>query len=167
MGSPSIGEYAYYQENEKTSYFITDDGRRYSVTFEEQPFFEDHEFILANHTYEVFLTLQKAPPAYSTDPRIGATVTGIIQNFIEKDPLRIVFFTCDTADGRHHARFKRFNDWFRENNNRRYLKLEDSIDYPAINKLFLIALIMRNDHPYGGEVLASFVKLNAQLRSRK
>lgn len=127
MGNPLISEYPYYQENEKESFFITDDGRRYSVTFEEQPFFDDSEFILSDRTYEIFLTLQKAPPAYSTDPRIGATLTAIIQNFIEIDWLRLVFFTCDTADGRHFARFKRFNDWFRENNDRRYLKLEDSI----------------------------------------
>ena len=111
MGSESIEEYAYHQDNndENTSYFITKDGRRYAVVFEEQPFVENNDFLLADRTYEVFLTLQKAPPAYSTDLRVGATVTAIIQNFIEQDPLRLVFFTCDTADGRHLAFVKQID----------------------------------------------------------
>ena len=167
MESPSIGEYAYYQEDENTSYFITDDGRRYSVTFEGQSFFDINEFAFAERTYELFLTLEKAPPVYSTDPKIGATLAAIIHNFIEKDPLRLVCFTCDTADGRHFARYKRFNEWFSENNDGHYLKLEDSVPYPAINKLFLITLIVRNDNPYSAQILVSFVDLTAQLRSRK
>ncbi|GAB4013468.1 hypothetical protein GCM10028808_32650 [Spirosoma migulaei] len=85
MQNPPIEGYRPYFIN-GAYVFTTDDKRIYSVTFEEQPFFEDSEFVLADRTYEVFLTLQKAPPAYSTDPRIGATLTGIIQNFIEKDP---------------------------------------------------------------------------------
>ena len=141
MENPPIGEYAYYQENETTSYFITDDGRRYSVSFEEQPFFDNDEFAFADRTYELFLTLQKSPPAYSTDPKIGITLAAIIRKFVEMDPLRVVCFTCDTADGRHFARYKRFNNWFSENNDGYYLKMEDSVSYPAINKLFLITLI--------------------------
>lgn len=79
--------------------FVINDERRYSVTFEEQPFVDDDEFIRSDLIYELFLTLQKAPPAYSTNPRIRATLTAIIHDFIEIYPLRIVFFTCDTADG--------------------------------------------------------------------
>ena len=167
MGSQSISEYDYYQEDELNFYFVTNDGRRYLVTFEEQPFFDKDDFPFSDQTYELFLTLQKASPAYSTDSRIGATLTAIIEHFITNDPLRIVFYTCDTADGRHFARFRRFNDWFMENNDRRYLRLEDSVYYSAIDKLFLISVIMRNTHPYAGEILSSFVKLTAHLRSKK
>ncbi len=91
----------------------------------------------------------------------------VIRIFIKQDPLRLVCFTCDTAYGRHLARCKRFNTWFSENNDGHYLKMEDSIPYLAINKLFLITLITRNDNPHVAEVLASFVKFNAQLRTRK
>ncbi len=167
MESLSIGEYAYYQQDENTSYFITDDGRRYSVVFEEQPFFSNDQFAFADRTFEVFLTLQKAPPAYPTDPKIGATLATIIRNFISIDPLRIVCFTCDTADGRHFARYKRFNEWFSEHNDGHHLKLEDSIPYPAINKLFLITLILRNDNPHRAAVLVSFTNVNVYLRSQK
>ncbi len=167
MESQLTGEYAYYQEDEKSSYFITDDGRRYSVTFEEQAFFDNIAVVFADQTYEIFLTLEKAPPAYSTDSKIGATLAAIIRNFIEKDPLRLVCFTCDTADGRHLARYKRFNEWFSENNDGHYLKLEDSVPYQAINKLFLITLIVRNDNIHSAEILVSFVNMISQLRSRK
>jgi hypothetical protein len=58
-------------------------------------------------------------------------------------------------------------NWFQVNNNGHYLKLEDSVTYHAINKLFLIALIIRNDHPCGGEILVAFARLNTQLSARK
>lgn len=167
MASLSSDSYDFFQEDIHTSYFITNDGRRYSVVFEEQPFVDASEFPYADRTYEVFLTLENAPPAYTTDPKIGATLAAIIREFIEQDRLRIVFFTCDTADGRHYARFKRFNEWFQLNNNGHFLKLEDSVTYHAIRKLFLIALIIRNDHPYGGEILVAFTRLNTELRARK
>ncbi len=166
MQSPHIEAYRPYLIG-NAYLFTTSDGRVYSVTFEEQPFFSNDEFAFADQTYELFLTLEKAPPAYATDPRIGATLAAIIRNFIETDPLRLVCFTCDTADGRHLARFKRFNEWFSEHNDGHYLKLEDSVTYPAINKLFLIALIIRNDNPQAGAALASFVAVNTYLRSQK
>lgn len=96
-----------------TYVFTTDNGRVYSVTFEEQSFFTNDEYAFAAKTYELFLTLEKSPPSYATAPRIGATLVTIIRHFVEIDPLRLVCFTCDTADGRYLARFKRFS----ENNN--------------------------------------------------
>jgi hypothetical protein len=147
--------------------FVTDDGRVYSVTFTEQPFFTDKQFELADRTYELFLTLEKAPPAYSKDPQIGATMSAIIRDFIRHDPLRIVFFTCDTADGRHYARFKRFNEWFMENNDGYHMRFEDTIAYPAIHKMFLISVIIRNDHPGRLAVLSAFMTVNNQIRSQK
>lgn len=168
MGNPLIADsYDYFQENSVTSYFITDDGRRYAVIFEEQSLVDLSGFPYSDSIYEVFLVLQDGPPSYATDNRIGATLAAIIRDFIEHDHLRLVFFTCDTADGRHYARFKRFNEWFQWNNNGHYMKLEDSVTYRAINKLFLIALILRNDHPQGGEILAAFAQHNAQLRLQK
>lgn len=146
--------------------FSTNDNRTYSVVFEEQPFFEQGEFAFAEHAYEVFLTLEKAPPAYPTDTKIGATLAAVIKEFIDNDPSRLVFFTCDTADGRHLARYKRFNTWFSENNTD-YYKLEDKIDYPAINKLFYITLILRNDNPNSGQILVSFTNVTSRIRSQK
>lgn len=167
MESLSTDEYGYYQQDEFTSYFVTDDGRQYAVTFTEQPFITNEQFELADRTYELFLTLEKAPPVYSKDPRIGITMSAITRDFIRHDPLRVVFFTCDTADGRHLARFKRFNNWFSENNDGYHMKLEDSITYRAIGKVFLLAVIIRNDHPRSGAVLSAFVTINNQIRSQK
>ncbi|GAB4037166.1 DUF6169 family protein [Spirosoma gilvum] len=167
MENRSISEYTFYQGDDTTYYFITDDGRRYSVAFELQPFFEDSDFLFAERTYEVFLTMQKSGPPYNTDPKIGATFTAIVRSFTKKDPFRLVFFTCDTADKRHLARYKRLNAWLRDYNQGNYLKLEDSISYPVIHKLFLITLLLRNDNSYGGDVLAAFVRLNAHLRTQK
>lgn len=148
--------------------FLTDDGRIYEVSFEEQPFIaEEDEFPMADKVYELFLNLQDAPPAYSADPRIGITLTAIIQNFIQKDPLRIIFYTCDTADGRHAARYRRFNDWFIENNRKEYIRLEDSIVYPAIDKLFLITVLLELDHPYAKEIPVAFFRLTKRLRAQK
>lgn len=166
MQSPLSEKYTLYLVNGEYT-FITDDSRINSVSFEEQSFVDTSEFPYSDRTYEVFLTLENAPPAYTTDSRIGATLAYIIREFIEQDRLHIVFFTCDTADGRHYARFKRFNEWFQFNNNGHYLKLEDSVTYHAIYKLFLIALIIRNDHPLAGEILVAFTRLNTQLRARK
>ncbi|GAB3884063.1 DUF6169 family protein [Spirosoma agri] len=147
--------------------FVTDDGRTYSVSFVEQPFFNRSDFIFSDSTFEVFLRLEKSPPAYFTDPKIGATVTAILQNFIEKDPSRIVFFTCDTADGRQLARFRKFSSWFSENSDGNYFKLEDSVTYLALDKQFLITLIMRNDNQNIVDIVSSFVQLTNVLRLRK
>ena len=74
MQSPSTGDYPFYFVAD-SYYFITDDGRSYSVDFVEQPFFSEDDYAYAEITYEVFLRLEKAPPAYATNPKVGATVT--------------------------------------------------------------------------------------------
>ena len=166
MQSPLSDYYIPYLADEKYV-FTTDDGRIYSVTLEEQAFFSSDEFAFADQTYELFLTLEKAPPVYSTDPKIGATVAAIIRNFIAKDASRLVCFTCDTADGRHFVRYKRFLTWFMENNDGHTFKLEDSVSYPAIDKTFLITLLSRNDNPHLSEVMTSFVRVTSHLRLQK
>lgn len=147
--------------------FVTDDGRIYEVSFDEQPFVEKDEFLLADYVFEVFLTLQKAPPAYAADPRVGVTLTAIIQNFIDNDPRRIVFYTCDTADGRHLARYRRFNEWFFENSRKGYIKLEESIFYRAINRQFLISAILALAHPQADEVLPALIRVARRLQAQK
>lgn len=147
--------------------FVTDDGRIYEVSFEEQPFVDRNEFRLADHVFEVFLTLQKAPPSYSADPRIGVTLTAIVRDFIDKDARRIIFYTCDTADGRHLARYRRFNEWFFENSQSGHIKLEEKIFYQAIDREFLISVIVSLDHPYADEVLPALVRVVKRLRAQR
>lgn len=166
MPNQSTDDYPYFLI-ENTYYFFTSDGRTYSVDFVEQSFFNDNVFPYANSTFQLFLRLEKAPPAYSTDPKIGITVTAIIQDFVDKDPLRILFFTCDTADGRQVARFRKFTTWFLWYHNGNFARYDETITYTSGKKQFLITLLIRVDNPYKSSILQSYFTLTAQLRSQK
>ena len=147
--------------------FVTNDKRTYAVAFVEQPFFAEEEYAYAQDTYEVFLRLEKAPPAYGTDPKIGATVTAIIQDFVSKDSSRIVFFTCDTTDGRQLARFRKFSLWFSEFQDGRFGRYDERIINQRTGKTYLIMMLLRNDNPNRADVILSYFDLTNQLRSQK
>lgn len=146
---------------------MTDDKWTYAVSFVEQSFFAEGDYAYAQDTYEVFLRLEKAPPAYATDPKIGATVTAIIQDFVSIDSSRIVFFTCDTTDGRQLARFRKFSLWFSEFQDGQFGRYDERIVNPRTGKIYLIMMLLRNDNPNRANVILSYFELTTQLRSQK
>lgn len=147
--------------------FVTDDKRTYAVSFVEQPFFSEDDYAYAEITYEVFLRLEKAPPAYATDPKVGATVTAIVKDFVSKDYQRVVFFTCDTSDGRQFARFRKFSYWFTEFEDGNFGRYDERIRNPRTNKLYLIMMLVHKLHPNRADVIVSYFTLTAQLRDQK
>lgn len=166
MQSQSIGDYPFYLVDD-SYYFVTDDGRSYSMDFIEQPFFSEEKYAYAATTYEVFLRLEKAPPAYSTDIKIGATVTAIIKDFVSKDYRRVVFFTCDTNDGRQFARFRKFSFWFAEFENGEFGRYDERILNTGTGKLYLIMMLVHLRNPNRAGAILSYFELTAQLRAQK
>ncbi|GAB2592222.1 DUF6169 family protein [Spirosoma areae] len=113
------------------------------------------------------MRVEKAPPAYATDQKIGVTVTAIIQDFVAKDSWRIVFFTCDTTDGRQFARFQKFSLWFSEFQDGRFGRYNERIINQRTGKVYLIMMLLRNDNPNRANIILSYFDLTAQLRAQK
>lgn len=47
-----------------------------------------------------------------TDERIPLTLVGIVEGFFQKYQYAVVYFTCDSVDGKHKGRLQMFNDWY-------------------------------------------------------
>lgn len=49
------------------------------------------------------------------DPRVKDTILHFLSQYFKSQPETSLIFVCDTADKRQDARYKMFNNWFKEN----------------------------------------------------
>lgn len=99
------------------------------------------------------------------DPRLPATIAAICQDFFS-DKERILLYICETADTRHLARVRKFDAWFREFNDFRFLKIDTN--FPDINGVvYYVSLIFRLAHPYRHTIIDEFELLARQYNEDK
>ncbi len=147
--------------------FTTDDGRVYSVSFSEQPFYGEDDFLYAAHIFQVLLSLEYGTQVSGNDPKIGRTVVAIVRQFLADDISRSLFFTCDTADGRQLARFRKFSMWFAQYSDGSFFKLDDKLILRATGHEFIITTLVNKKNPHALSILKAVFDLTADIRSQK
>jgi hypothetical protein len=147
--------------------FTTDDGRVYLVSFSEQPFYGEDDFLYAAQMFQVLLTLEYGKPVSGNDPKIGRSVVAIVRQFLADDISRSLFFTCDTADGRQLARFRKFSTWFAQYSDGSYFKLDDKLTLPATGQEFVVTTLVNKQNPQALSIVQAVFDLTAEIRSQK
>ena len=147
-------------------YFRTDNGVLYSLDFIQQPFFDREDYSFADITFEAQLVIESNNRNPPLDPKVGMTVVALTRVFLG-DRNKILFFSCDTADGRQLARFRKFKTWFALYVGDDYLKLDDQLAMPGTNKEFLFTLLISKHNPNAEAVIQAVFDLTAEIRSQK
>lgn len=140
--------------------FTTAYGAAYSVKFKSTPYLFENSPEIADQVYELVIDLIRPVSIRSgLDPAIAVTVVAICKDFFA-DKERILLYICETADARHRARVRKFDAWFREFNDSRFLKID--ANFPDVNNItYYVSLIFRSDHS-GRHTIIDEVNLLAQ-----
>jgi hypothetical protein len=122
----------------------------------------------ADSCYEVLIRSVEGanPETTPSDALVVATIVDILSHFFE-NRVRVVVYTCETADGRGAARARKFDGWFRKFNDDRFVKADRQLFDPRLNLTYQNSILLRADHPQRDEVLAAFEALFGGLEAGK
>ncbi|MCB2379782.1 DUF6169 family protein [Hymenobacter sp. BT635] len=152
--------YSITVEEGSTYSFVTQHSVQYQAYFLAVPTSEAPEIdgliftfsFVANHEACDFL-----PPS---DYRVKATLRQIIRDFLAKDSERVLCFTCDSNDGKHHKRQITFERWHNEEDpQKQYYYWPFSIPAPSEDEHpTLGGYFIHKDHPMRGVIQEHFVE---------
>ena len=149
------------------SYLIeTENQVVYQVIFKPTPYLFGQHPDLGEETFELVIDVVFSPTnRMPSDSRMPITIAAICQNFFaNKD--RILLYICETADARHLARVRKFDTWFREFNDFRFLKIDTN--FPDTNgTTYFLSLIFRMGHPHRHTIIDEFELLSRQHNLEK
>ena len=145
----SHAPYVVKEESQEGVYtFIADSGAEFSIGFMPDDLIlqdESYEFIIGN------LNGIKSP----RDRKVRETVIAIVEEFFNVNKATMLFL-CSTSDGKQLMRGRLFKNWFDayEYHNRFTMVTSTLLDEYGIDNV--AAVIIRNDNPNLGKVLAEF-----------
>ena len=124
------------------------------------------EYIWSFYTYELVIEIAenltgKQPPL---DKLIPPTIALIFEDFLQEKE-KITIYTCETADGKHQARARKFDSWFKDFNPDFFLKIDRFI--PDGDLVYYNSLIIRQDNPFKVEIIEAFEELNESFEDGK
>ena len=127
--------------------FVTADKVRYEIRFVPSAYlFEDY---LISHIdgYEMIIAVAASPNGsrLPADPRTAPTISAIFYDFFTLYE-RVVIFICDSADGRHEARARKFTSWYYNDVRPHYVKFDARIPDGAVSILISVILHDQNTH---------------------
>lgn len=122
--------------------FKTDINLSYSVTFISALQFADKAY--SHCIYELsFYTDRTA----KHDSRVMATIADILKRFFT-DTDKILFYLCDSSDGRHYARKRLFDRWIETYSSGRFIRYNADIIKPEYGIEYLMQTISHHQCPY-------------------
>ena len=78
---------------------------------------------------------------------------------------KMTIYTCETADGKHQARARKFDSWFKDFNPDFFLKIDRFI--PDGDLVYYNSLIIRQDNPFKLQIIEAFEELNESFEDGK
>lgn len=127
--------------------FTTVDDISYEIRFVPSAYmFEDY---LEPHIdgYEMIILVVDNPTGRKlpADQRTAPTISTIFYDFFTEHQ-RVVIFICDSADGRHEARARKFTSWYYNDVRVGYFKFDARLPDGDISILISIVLHRLNTH---------------------
>ena len=146
--------------------FSTAQGAAYAVRFKPTPYLFERHPDLGEQVHELVIDLIRPTSGRPrVDPSIAVTIASICQDFFS-DKDRILLYICETADARHLARVRKFDGWFRELNDLRFLKID--ANFPDTNGIvYYLSLIFRLGHPHRHTIIDEFELLARNYNEAK
>ena len=102
--------------------------------------------------------------AHTLDKLIGPAINTIFIDFYSKYEKSLTVYICDSSDGKHHVRKRKFDHWFQEFNDTSFIKFDDIV-VDAEQNQFPFSFILKKDNPNFYTILdvsTKFVSTNNQ-----
>jgi Family of unknown function (DUF6169) len=150
-------DFVYLGGKNNSFYFETSSKIIYEVKFKPTDYFFRSNSTFASETYEFVIEVEYNPTEKLPlgDPLIPPTVATILYDFFRQKE-RIVIYTCETKDRKHHARFRKFEQWFRAFNDDTFLKIDCPINDPKANLVYYNSLIIKQNNPFKNDIIVAF-----------
>ena len=135
MEHPSLRyDFDYFGEQNNSYIFSTNSQVIYEVGFKPTSYLFSENPLFTYNTYELGIKVIETAGDNSTklDPYIPPTIAAIFLHFFQQKE-NIVVYTCETADLKHHARNRKFNQWFMQFNDGNFIKIDCPINDPVLN----------------------------------
>lgn len=84
--------------------------------------------------------------ALTLDKLLGPTINTIFIDFYNHYVKSITVYICDSSDGKHHVRKRKFDHWFQEFNDSTFIKFDDIVIDAEQNE-FPVSFILKKDNP--------------------
>lgn len=100
----------------------------YRILFKPSPYVFGEDKPYAHLIYEFSILAEFAgPQSYVRDDLIAPTVVAIFLDFYNRNDQNVCFYICDSSDGKHHVRARKFDMWFRQYNRGAFSKLDSDL----------------------------------------
>jgi hypothetical protein len=166
--TPSPYEFRVEEGDWKNYFFLTIHRLVYAARFKPSGYVFVTNPPWADATYEFVMEvvenpLQHLPPG---DEAVQTTVIRIFEDFFRSHG-EVVLYTCETATGRGAARARKFDGWFRQFNDDRFVKADHALFDSKRNQTYHSSVLLRANHPQRDEILAAFEALFGGLEAEK
>lgn len=84
--------------------------------------------------------------ALTLDKLLGPTINTIFIDFYNHYVKSITVYICDSSDGKHYVRKRKFDHWFQEFNDSTFIKFDDIVIDAEQNE-FPVSFILKKDNP--------------------
>jgi hypothetical protein len=133
----------------------------YEIQFRHTPYLFSKDFIFSEFTYEFVISVSEnafhgRPPF---DVLTSKTIANIFEDFYRKYDETVTIYVCDSSDNRQMVRHRKFNIWFEEFNDDKFLKI-DVIFKDEQGSRFPSSLILKKDNPFRTQIFDEYVKVS-------
>lgn len=144
--------------------FTTADEVSYEIRFVPSAYM--FEGYLDNYVdgYEMIIAVADNPlgKRIPADPRTAPTISTIFYHFFEAHDQRVVIFICDSADGRHEARARKFTSWYYHDVRTHYYKFDARL--PDGDTSILLSIILHDYNEQFMKIIAVIQDLNRGIK---
>lgn len=166
--TPTGYETAFREGEQKAYAFTTAHGVLYIARFKLSGYVFVTKPAWADLVYEFLMEVTENPGGRLPPPDelVSQTVVEIFEDFFQNHG-KVVMYTCETSDGRGAARARKFDGWFRQFNDDRFVKSDHALFDPKRNQTYHNSVLLRANHPQQDEILAAFEALFGGLEAEK
>jgi hypothetical protein len=135
-------------------FFETENGIKYRVEIKDGScYFIDFKPYLSVFELSIDLDSDLVNSLAPYDARTELTIIQILMDFF-KEHSNCIIYVCDSADGRHHARNRKFNSWFNRYSDGSIEKHD--INFEIEDSEMLFSLILHQNNPFKEEIVKLF-----------
>lgn len=130
----------------------------YEIKFKPSPYLSSLDNFDEDLIFEFVIELLYKPPniALTLDKFLAPTINKIFVDFYSANNELITVYICDSSDGKHFVRKRKFDYWFDEFNDNSFVKFDDVL-VDKNNNEFPISFILKRTHPNLIKIYKDFV----------
>jgi intracellular sulfur oxidation DsrE/DsrF family protein len=130
----------------------------YEIKFKPSQYLSKLNNFEENLIFEFIIEVLYRPEniALTLDKYLAPTICKVFHDFYNLKNDSVTVYICDSSDGRHYVRKRKFDNWFDEFNDNSFVKFDDII-LDKENNEFPIAFILKKANPNFNKICEDFI----------